>query len=81
MTRATGAKRFYFGKLDTNHHGTEKKGEPWNKETVRGPKFVFLRLESHEKDFKLRHLGWRVILYFPSGAWWHFDIMKKPLGN
>lgn len=71
-------RRFYFDKAATNKHGTEKKGQPWNGETRRGPKLVLVTLEGHDAKGKFRtHVGWRFIFYFPSGACWYFDICKK----
>jgi hypothetical protein len=61
--------KFFVGKLDKNMHGTEGPGEPWNKEPVLGPKFVIVRL-----GYAPVFTGWRLIYYFPSGAWWHFDV-------
>lgn len=69
--------RFSFDKANGNHHGTNKKGEPWNEQTVRGPRFKFLALEGFNSSSKLqKNIGWRVIFYFPSGACWYFDAYK-----
>jgi hypothetical protein len=67
------------GRLDRNHHGTEAHGQPWNKQTVCGPRFKLVRLEGFDSDSRLKaNIGWRVIFYFPSGAWWHLDICWPP---
>jgi hypothetical protein len=61
--------------LDSNHHGTERKGEPWNKETVRGWKAKWLVLEGFDRNSKLKqNIGRRLIIYRPSGACWLFDV-------
>ena len=68
---------FAWGSLKTNHHGTEKPGEKWNQQTVKGWKLVVLDLNSDlSKRRKQTRFAKRIILYFPSGAWWHFDIYK-----
>jgi len=54
-----------------NHHGTQKKGEPWNQETVRGWKLKFLDIRS--PNSLARWYG-RWILYRPSGACYYFDV-------
>jgi len=61
--------RFHFGKSDMNYHGTQEEGEPWNKKTITGPKFVWLKLAYHPPT-----TGSRVIFYFPKGSWWYLDI-------
>ncbi len=61
--------KFYFGKSSTNKHGTERPGEEWNEQTVRGPRLKLVRL-----GYKPNFTGYRLLYYFPSGAWWHFDI-------
>ena len=69
---------FYFGKSATNRHGTEKRGERWNKQTVHGPRLRVVELEGFDRNSRIRtRLGWRLIVYFPSGAWWHFDLCKS----
>jgi hypothetical protein len=60
---------FYFGKLKTNCHGTQVSPAPWNKEMVRGPKFVVVKI-----GYIGHHSGRRLIFYFPNGSWWHFDV-------
>lgn len=66
-----------------NYHGTQKKGEPWNGETVRGYKVTCLDLLKYVKEREASNLEggktravWykRFILYFPSGAWWNLDV-------
>ena len=55
--------------LSKNSHGTQEKGQPWNQETVKGWKLKripLLRLSAGVSQ--------RIILYTPSGAWWHADI-------
>lgn len=65
--------KYYFGKSSTNYHGTQAKGESWNNETVYGWKIISLDIkplgETRAKWYK------RFILYFPSGAWWYFDMV------
>lgn len=72
---------FHKGYSETNQHGTERKGDPWNKQTVKGWKLKVVKLETF-----VRVAGWddawivqslagrRLIVYRPSGAWWHFDV-------
>jgi hypothetical protein len=63
--------KFYWGKKsDRNMHGTQKKGEPWNKEMVTGPKFSLVKLGVHKPT-----TGHRLIFYWPSGAWNHLDVV------
>jgi hypothetical protein len=71
--------KFDYSKGEMNYHGTEKKGEPWNKETVRGWKLKWLDLI---KENFWQHQGktralifWRFILYLPSGACRYFDVI------
>ena len=66
---------FTRSSLDTNHHGTERKGEPWNKETVRGWKAKWLVLEGFASYPKLKQdIGRSLVIYRPSGACWLFDV-------
>jgi hypothetical protein len=67
----------------TNYHGTEKKGEPWNRETVRGWKLRCVDLlqpikerEKHNPEGGKTRARWykRFILYLPSGAWYNLDV-------
>jgi len=58
-----------WGKLASNHHGTQARGEEWNKETVRGPKFTYCKLDVHAPS-----TGHRIWFYFPSGKCWSFDV-------
>jgi hypothetical protein len=66
--------RFFcdFSRGATNQHGTQKDGEPWNKQTVKGPMLKFLKLRR-----KSAGISWRFIFYFPSGACWYFDLFSK----
>jgi hypothetical protein len=64
--------KFMFHTGDFNHHGTQKKGEPWNQQTVRGPKLKWLKLERKSPGFSRR-----LIFYFPSGKCWYFDVYSK----
>ena len=64
--------KLVFEKNKRNSHGTQKSGEPHNRETVRGPKFAAVRLERKSPGF-----SWRLIFYFPSGAWWNLDIYSN----
>lgn len=69
--------QFDHSKGETNHHGTEKKGEPWNKETVRGPKLTFhdiKKANAWKKSRKRCMFYWRWIFYRPSGACHYFDV-------
>lgn len=61
----------YFGKMKTNHHGTNAPGTPWNQETVHGFTLAWVNLEGNNI------VGKRLIIYFPSGAWWHLDFQCK----
>lgn len=79
--------KFYFGKSKTNHHGTQPKGEPWNQQTVYGWKLILVdilssikkRTESNPEGGHTRARWYkRIILYFPSGAWWHLDVVLIP---
>ena len=61
--------RIYFdaGRLDRNiHDWSSGKGT-----TIRGPKFKHVKL----RGVRAPSTAHRFIFYFPSGAWWHFDIM------
>ena len=62
----------------TNHHGTQKPGEPWDQATVRGWKLKLLDLKkenSWQEGFGARcYFYWRAILYLPSGACHYFDL-------
>lgn len=63
---------FITGKSDTNYHGTQSKGEPWNEQTVRGWKVRIIKLSRGRPGISLRF-----ILYFPSGAWRHLDFCTR----
>lgn len=52
----------------TNQHGTEAKGEPWNKQTIHGWKLTYVKLRMG------RGWGRRFILYYPSGSCWYLDF-------
>jgi hypothetical protein len=68
--------KIMFGKYsDRNHHGTQKPGEPWNQETVRGWTVRFVHIE----NFTTRVPGFRFLLYAPSGKCWNFDVIGKVL--
>lgn len=60
--------KLMWGKSDSNAHGTERIGDPWNKETVLGPKFKLVRL-----GYSPTFVGRRLIFYFPDGSWWYLD--------
>lgn len=64
--------KFYFMKDKTNQHGTQKKGEMWNGEMRRGWKVVFINLRRGSPGYSKR-----MILYFPDGSWWYFDVFSK----
>jgi hypothetical protein len=63
---------FDYGRSDKNFHGTQKKGERRNEQTVKGPKFLVVNIERKSPGFSKRF-----IFYWPSGAWWHLDIYSK----
>ena len=74
---------FSKGYLPSNHHGTERKGEPWNKETVRGWKCCIVKLESFRilangTESIQSIAGRRLWIYAPSGACWNFDVYLLP---
>jgi acetyl esterase/lipase len=53
------------GRIEVNYHDWRTgKGV-----MIRGPKFDVFRLHMHAPT-----TAYRFIFYFPSGAWWHFDI-------
>ena len=58
-----------WGQLDQNQHGTQKRGEPWNKEMICGPTFRYCKLDVHAPS-----TGHRIWFYFPSGKCWNFDV-------
>lgn len=75
--------KIWFDKGDTNYHGTQAKGEPWNQETVRGWKLVTIDLlpgikmrEKHNPEGGKTRAIWykRIIIYKPSGACWYVDM-------
>ena len=75
--------KFRFGKSDANYDGTQPKGKPWNQQTVHGWKLCCVDLlppikrreESNPEGGRTRARWYkRFILYFPSGAWRHFDV-------
>ena len=65
-----------FQKNLSNHHGTQKLGEPRNRETVRGwkMKFIDLRKANPHTAENANDFYGRIILYFPSGDWWNLDV-------
>lgn len=76
MVRVGKLKIFQISKNDRNSHGTQKRGERWNKETVCGPKFKVVKLEGCVGKTIMTLPGFhrRVIFYSPSGTWWHLDL-------
>ncbi len=56
----------------SNHHGTQKKGQPWNREPVRARFFVKFRYV--KLQCKPPSTGHRIIMYYRSGACRYFDI-------
>jgi hypothetical protein len=54
---------FMSGLSKTNHHIYP------GFETVHGPKISLVKLTCHTPS-----TGHRLIFYFPSGAWWWFDV-------
>jgi hypothetical protein len=69
--------RFNYSKGESNSHGTQRKGEPWNKETVRGWKVVFIdmrKANSFSKEICRSPIYWRFILYQPSGVCHYLDV-------
>ena len=73
---------FSKGYLPDNRHGTERNGEPWNRETVRGTlrikKLEVFRRLSTDTEAIQSLIGWRLWIYAPSGACWHFDVYLTP---
>lgn len=74
---------FARGFLDTNHHGTEAKGQPWNRQTVRGWKAKIVRLETFRilstgNECIQSLAGRRLWVYAPSGKCWNFDVYLIP---
>jgi hypothetical protein len=77
--------RISFGKgsLTSNHHGTQRKGEPWNREPIRGWTCRIVTLETFRRlstgTEAIQSLaGRRLWIYAPSGKCWHFDIFVVP---
>lgn len=70
-----------FSKGAGNHHGTQPAAQPWNRETVRGPKFTLIDVKAANKTMCGFMEGckyyWRLIFYFPSGACWYFDAFER----
>lgn len=73
-----GKVKFCFGRSKPNYHkyfvdalGTS------HSHTICGPKFRHVNLNVH-----LPSTGHRFIFYFPSGAWWMFDVYidRRQLG-
>jgi len=58
--------KFRLNRNATNYHGPEHCGWSWRPDTIHGWK---VRLGV----YSIKLSGWRLILYFPSGAWWNFD--------
>lgn len=56
--------RFDTGALDTNSHIYPGFA------TIHGPKLRRVSLNFHKPS-----TGHRFIFYFPSGAWWHLDVI------
>jgi len=75
--------KFSYGSLTTNHHGTQRKGEPWNNETVKGWTVRICNLEtfrrlSTETEAIQSLAGRRLWIYAPSGKCWNFDVYLLP---
>lgn len=72
--------KFTHGYNERNFHGTQKKGEEWNKQTVKGWKAKIVKLETIVRvgssgTWKVQSLiGRSLIIYRPNGGWWHFDV-------
>jgi hypothetical protein len=71
--------KFSYGHLGTNHHGTQRKGEPWNNEMLRGWTMRICNLEifrrlSTETEAIQSMAGRRLWIYAPSGKCWNFDV-------
>lgn len=60
-------------KNKTNHHGTQKKGEPWNQEMVRGFKIRLVNI-NYCGPTRVRWSK-RLLIYFPDGSWWNIDLI------
>jgi len=74
---------FDRGYLSMNHHGTEKKGEPWNRATIRGWTVRVVKLETFRRlatgtEAIQSLVGRRLWIYAPSGACWNFDVYIAP---
>lgn len=67
--------KFMTEYMDSNSHGTQAEGKPWNEQTVKGPKFKLLKLNVH-----LPSTAWRLIYYYPDGGWrnWDMYIDRRP---
>jgi hypothetical protein len=75
--------KIHLDKNKSNSHGTQKKGEPWNREMIRGHKITVVDLISgiREREKQNPECGrtravWykRFIYYCPSGKWWNLDV-------
>ncbi len=69
--------------LSSNHHGTQRKGDPWNNESIRGWTFRIVRLETFRRlstgtEAIESLIGRRLWLYAPSGRCWHVDVYLMP---
>lgn len=74
---------FDKGHLTNNHHGTQRKGEPWNNERICGWTFRIANLETFRRlstgTEAIQSLtGRRLWIYAPSGACWNFDVYLLP---
>lgn len=73
------SQRLMCGKGAANRHRWFKVNDVWHSHTISGPKFSLVRLEGHSwlrldsPMMTLCYCGWRLIFYWPSGAWWHVD--------
>lgn len=74
---------FDRGYLTSNHHGTQRKGETWDREPIRGWTFRIVHLETFRRlssgTEAIQSLtGRRLWVYSPSGACWNFDVYIQP---
>lgn len=69
--------RFNYSNGDSNYHGTQRKGEAWNQQTVTGWKLRFIDLiKANGWPLAMTRckVNWRFIVYRPSGACHYFDV-------
>jgi len=75
--------KFDYGRLTTNHHGTQRQNEPWDKGTIRGWTIRICNLETFRRlstgtEAIQSLVGKRLWIYAPSGRCWNFDVYLTP---